>query len=32
MKAMSISKQDETLVVQQWDPATRRLVSSEIKG
>ena len=32
MKAMSMSKPDETLVVQQWDPTSNRLVSRQIKG
>jgi FtsP/CotA-like multicopper oxidase with cupredoxin domain len=32
MKAMSMSKPEETLVVQKWDPASMRLVSHQIKG
>jgi FtsP/CotA-like multicopper oxidase with cupredoxin domain len=32
MKAMTMPKPEETLLVQKWDPASKRLVSDQIKG
>jgi FtsP/CotA-like multicopper oxidase with cupredoxin domain len=32
MKAMSMSNPEESLIVQQWDPVSKRLVSRQIKG
>jgi FtsP/CotA-like multicopper oxidase with cupredoxin domain len=32
MKAMSMSNPEKSLIVQQWDPVSKRLVSRQIKG